>query len=296
MSAAAEAASAGGQQPAPSSEPLLAPAHVRAWRLASRAVRTPWAILVGLTVVILVLPLLAPYGPTSSTAAPFLPPGAHFLLGTDDVGHDLLSRVLYGMRSTWIAAVIVIGVGLAVGGLVGTAAGLSKGWLDNVLMRVTDGFLALPGPVLAIAIAASIGPSFAHTLIAISVVWWPYYARIVRGEVRAIGARPFVEAARLGRVRWWRLALRHVLPGVMPAVVVAASLDVGNLIITLAGLSFLGLGDPAPAPELGAMTAQGLSSLLTAWWVPLMPGLTVLLLAYSSNVLGDVIRNSMKDR
>jgi len=262
--------------------------------LAGRGARSWWAVFALGTAMIMIAPVLAPYAPTQAVAQPFLPPGARFLLGTDDVGHDVLSRVLYGMRSTWIAAIIVISIGVLIGGAIGTVAGLARGWLDNLLMRVTDGFLALPGPVLAIAIAASIGPSFGHTLIAISIVWWPYYARIVRGEARSLAARPFVEAARHGsQISVWRLALRHVLPGVAPAVIVAASLDVGNLILMLASLSFLGLGAPAPAPELGAMTAQGLSYLLTSWWVPIMPGLAVLVLALGSNFLGDGIRNSV---
>ncbi|HEX9517982.1 MAG TPA: ABC transporter permease [Streptosporangiaceae bacterium] len=265
--------------------------------LAGRGARSWWAVLALGTAVIIIAPVFAPYGPTQAVAPPFLPPGARVLFGTDDVGHDVLSRVLFGMRSTWIAALIVISIGVLIGGAIGTVAGLAAGWLDNLLMRVTDGFLALPGPVLAIAITASIGPSFEHTLIAISIVWWPYYARIVRGEVRALAARPFVEAARHGsRISVWRLAVRHVLPGAAPAVIVAASLDVGNLILMLAGLSFLGLGAPAPAPELGGMTAQGLSYLLTSWWIPIMPGLAVLALALGSNFLGDGIRNAMGGR
>lgn len=267
----------------------------RVTALAGMAARSRWAVFVLITAAVVIAPVFAPDGPTAAVGLPFTPPEGRFLLGTDDVGHDVLSRVLYGMRTTWLAALIVIGIGVLIGGFIGTTAGLGAGWLDNLLMRITDGFLALPGPVLAIAIAASIGPSFAHTLIAISIVWWPYYARIVRGEVRALAARPFVEAARHGsRIGMTRLAARHVLPGAAPAVVVAASLDVGNLILMLAGLSFLGLGASAPAPELGAMTAQGLSSLLTAWWVPVMPGLAVLLLALAANFLGDAIRNSMR--
>ncbi len=140
-------------------------------------------------------------------------------------------------------------------------------------MRITDGFLSLPAPVLAIAVVAALGPGFIHTLIAVSIVWWPFYARLVRGEVARLAARPHVEAARLAGVGPIRLAIRHLLPGAVPNSLVAASLDIGNLILTLAALSFLGLGQAAPAPELGADTARNLTYFLQQWWIPVMPGL-----------------------
>jgi peptide/nickel transport system permease protein len=177
------------------------------------------------------------------------------------------------------------------GGLIGLISGAAGGWLDNVLMRITDGFLSLPAPVLAIATVAALGPGFIHTLIAVSVVWWPFYARIVRGEIRNLAARPHVEAAKLAGVGRFRLALRHLLPGAVPAALVTASLDIGNLILTLAGLSFLGLGQSAPAAELGADSARNLSYLLQYWWVPVMPGLAVMLLALVGNIAGDSVRN-----
>jgi peptide/nickel transport system permease protein len=183
-----------------------------------------------------------------------------------------------------------------VGGLIGLVAGVLGGWVDDVLMRFTDLFLALPGPVLAIAIVAALGPSFFHTLLGVAIVWWPFYARIVRGEVRALASRPHVESARLAGAGVVRRALKHLLPGAVPAVVVTASLDVGNLVVTLASLSFLGLGAPAPAPELGAMAARGLQYLLQEWWVPVMPALAVFLLALVSNLAGDGFRDLLGDR
>jgi peptide/nickel transport system permease protein len=183
-----------------------------------------------------------------------------------------------------------------IGGLVGLVAGTRGGWVDNVLMRITDGFLALPAPVVAIAVVAGLGPGLFHTLLAVSIVWWPFYARIVRGEVRTLAARPHVEAARLAGAGSVRIALRHLLPGVVPAAVVTASLDIGTLVLTLAGLSFLGLGQSAPAPELGADTARNLSYLLQDWWIPVMPGLAVLVLSLAANVAGDGIRNLMSGR
>jgi peptide/nickel transport system permease protein len=163
-------------------------------------------------------------------------------------------------------------------------------------MRFTDVFLALPGPVLAIAVVAALGPGFTHTLIAVAIVWWPFYARIVRGEVKALAARPHIEAARLSGVGRVRIAVRHLLPGAVPATVVTASLDVGNLVLTLAALSFLGLGAPAPAPELGAMSARGLGFLLTQWWIPVIPGIAVFVLALVANLAGDGLRDLIGDR
>ena len=247
------------------------------------------------TLIAIAVPLLAPHDPLVPVGMPLRAPGENgFLLGSDSVGRDILSRVLYGVRSSWFAALVVVGVGLAIGGLVGLIAGTTGGWVDTVLMRITDAFLSLPAPVLAIAVVAALGPGFVHTLIAVSIVWWPFYARLVRGEVARLAARPHVEAAKLAGVSPFRLAGRHLLPGAVPNALVAASLDLGTLILTLAALSFLGLGQSAPAPELGADSARNLSYFLQQWWVPVMPGLGVLVLALIGNIAGDCLRNLMK--
>jgi peptide/nickel transport system permease protein len=185
----------------------------------------------------------------------------------------------------------VIASGVIIGGLIGLVAGATGGILDSILMRITDTFLALPGPVLAIAVVAALGPSLAHTLVAVAIVWWPYYARIVRGEIRALAARPHIEAAKLAGAGRLRIMWRHLMPGAIPVTVVAASLDVSALVLTLAILSFLGLGAPAPAPELGAMSARGLTYLLEYWWVPMMPAFSVFFLAIVANLAGDGIRD-----
>ena len=250
------------------------------------------ALLVVVTVVALSAPLLAPHDPIATVAAPFVPPGqGGLVLGSDTVGRDVLSRVLYGVQISWFAALAVVGFGMLFGGSIGLIAGSVGGWVDDVLMRITDLFLALPAPVMAIAIGAALGPGLFHTLLAVSVVWWPFYARIIRGEVRRLAARPHVEAAKLSGTGPIRLVARHLLPGALPTAVVTASLDIGGVILTLAGLSFLGLGRAAPAPELGADTARTLSFLLQYWWIPIMPGVAVMLLALVGNVAGDSIRN-----
>jgi len=249
------------------------------------------------TLVAIAVPVIAPYDPLTPVGAPLQAPGQNgFLLGTDSVGRDILSRVLYGVRSSWFAALAVVALGLFIGGLIGLIAGAVGGWVDSLLMRITDAFLSLPAPVLAIAVVAALGPGFVHTLIAVSIVWWPFYARMMRGEVARLKARPHIEAARLAGVSPIRLAGRHLLPGAVPNALVAASLDIGTLILTLAALSFLGLGQPAPAPELGADSARNLSYFLQQWWIPVMPGLGVLVLALVGNIAGDCLRNLMKAR
>ncbi|ORA37578.1 ABC transporter permease [Mycobacterium aquaticum] len=272
------------------------------WRLAlpqSRSMIVNWtgfSLVIVVTLIAVAVPLLAPHDPLTPVSMPLQAPGKNgFLLGTDSVGRDILSRVLYGARSSWFAALAVVALGLLIGGLVGLIAGATGGWVDATLMRITDGFLSLPAPVLAIAVVAALGPGFLHTLIAVSIVWWPFYARLVRGEVARLAARPHVEAAKLAGVSPFRLAVRHLLPGAVPNALVAASLDVGTLILTLAALSFLGLGQAAPAPELGADSARNLSYFLQQWWIPVMPGLGVLVLALIANVAGDCLRNLMKN-
>jgi peptide/nickel transport system permease protein len=267
---------------------------------ANRARSLNWigaSLVVVVTLLALLAPVVAPHNPLQPTGIPFQKPGSGgYLLGSDSIGRDVLSRVLYGVRASWFAALAVVMIGLLFGGLIGLISGTAGGWVDNLLMRITDAFLSLPAPVLAIAVVAALGPGFVHTLIAVSIVWWPFYARIVRSEVRTLAARPHIEAAKLAGVGPFRLAGRHLLPGALPAAVVTASLDIGNLILTLAGLSFLGLGQSAPAPELGADSARNLSYLLQYWWVPVMPGLAVMILALIGNVAGDSVRNLIDEK
>jgi peptide/nickel transport system permease protein len=281
-------------------EPLqLGVARLRRHRARTLSSRTSRRLSIGaaslfgvMTVIAVLAPVISPHDPLLPIGQPLLSPGqGGFLLGSDSIGRDVLSRVLFGLRASWFAALAVIAVGVLIGGAVGLVAGAAGGWIDNVLMRITDGFLALPAPVLAIAVVAALGPGFMHTLVAVSIVWWPVYARIVRGEIRNLAARPHVEAARLAGTGRIRIAVRHLLPGAIPATLTTASLDIGNLVLTLAGLSFLGLGQSAPAPELGADSARNLSFLLQQWWIPVMPGIAVLLLALVGNIAGDGVRN-----
>jgi peptide/nickel transport system permease protein len=239
-------------------------------------------------------PLFDPYDPRLAAGIAYQSPNASFPLGTDDAGRDMLSRCLSGLQITMLSGIVIVVVGLLIGGIVGLIAGAMGGWLDAVLMRTTDLFLALPAPVLAIAVAAAFGPSLFHTLLAISVFWWPYYARLIRTEVKALAVRPHIDAVKLAGVSRSRRLLRHLLPGAIPTAIVAASLDLGGAISLLASLSFLGLGAQPPTPELGSMTAGGLADLQTAWWLAVIPGLIVFGVVLVANLAGDAVRDGVE--
>ncbi|MEU6605858.1 ABC transporter permease [Streptomyces shenzhenensis] len=254
-------------------------------------------LVAALTLVALLAPLLAPHSPIQPSGAPYQPVGSSgHLFGTDNIGRDIFSRVVLGIRTSWLMALVVVAVGLLIGGAVGVVAGALGGWIDSALMRITDMFLALPATLVAVAVAAAMGDGLFNTFLAITVVWWPYYARIVRGEIRSLAARPHVEAARMAGAGRLRIMRTHLLPGIYPTALVTASLDVGAVVTTLASLSFIGLGQSAPAPELGADTSRGMPELLAHWWIPVLPGLAVLLLSLVANLTGDAVRNLLPGR
>lgn len=241
-----------------------------------------------------ITPPLLPHGINGLAGAPLTAPSVEHVFGTDEQGYEVLTRVAYGMRTSIVAALVVIASGVVIGGLIGLVAGIAGGWVDALLMRLTDLFLALPGPLLVLAVVAALGSSLQNTLIGLAVVWWPWYARIVRGQVRATAARPHVEAARLAGLGRPRVALRHILPGAFSPIIVTASLDVGNVILLLASLSFLGLGSPDTTAELGAMTARGLTYLFSGWWVAVIPAAAVFVLAFVGNFVGDAVRDMVE--
>ena len=231
----------------------LRPVSVGGARLARPIAWALVGLLVLVTLVAVFARQLAPYNPIQPVGPLNLPPlSPGHLLGTDGIGRDLLSRTLIGIQVSWLSALVVVASGLLIGGTIGLIAGATGGWVDAILlMRVTDLFLALPGALVAIAIVAALGSGLVNTLIGVAIVWWPYYARIVRGETKALAARPHVEAARLAEVGRPRILTRHLLPGVVPTAVVTASLDIGNVVLLLAALSFLGLGSAGARPRAG---------------------------------------------
>lgn len=256
------------------------------------------AALVGTALVVLAAlagPLLSPYSAIIPSGAPLQAPGsAGHLFGTDVLGMDLGTRILAGMQRSLGAALVVTLVAAVFGSFIGVVAGFFGGILDTVLMRVTDLFLAFPATIIAMALAAALGQSIGSAIVGITVVWWPLYARLVRGEVRRVAALPHVLAARVSGVRGWRLLARHVVPAVTPTIAVTASLDIGAVVMTLAALSFIGLGTPAPAPELGRMASDGMKYFLNAWWVSVLPSLAIGLLAFLFNYAGDALRAALR--
>jgi peptide/nickel transport system permease protein len=202
---------------------------------------------------------------------------------------------LYGIRSSWFGTLAVLASALFIGTVVGVIAGLAGSWVDASLMRFSEIFLAMPAQVLAICLVAALGPSYVHVLIAVAVVWWPAYARLVRTGVRSVRVRPHVDAASLSGINPLRLATRHILPGVLGPPLVLASVDIGTVLLVLSGLSLIGLGAPAPAPELGAMVSEGFPFLLQAWWVPLIPGFAITIIVLIGMILGDIMRGRLSN-
>ena len=247
-----------------------------------------------ITVVAVLAPWITPFDPQLRVGGAYLPPSAQHWFGTDEIGRDLFSRVILGVRYTWLPALAVIGFSLTVGSLVGLISSLMGGKVNLVVDRIIDLFIVIPGTLVALAVVASLGPGLVNTMIAVAIFWWPWYARISRDEIRRLKARPHVEAARIAGVRGPRLLLRYLLPGVVPAAVIGASLDVASIIMTLSLMSFLGLGLPAPAPELGAMTSRSLDSLTVHWWLPILPAAVIFFLCLLANLAGDGIRAALR--
>ena len=246
------------------------------------------------TLIAITAPYLSLTDPVLKVAEPYQAPSLHHLLGTDDIGRDMLSRIAYGVRLTWLPSLVVIAIGVVIGTLVGALGAIAGVVIDSLLSRLTDLFIVIPSTMIALAAVTALGPGIWHTVAAMSVFWWPWYARIVRNEVKVVAGRPHAEAARLSGVRGPRLVIRYLLPAALPTVLVTATLDVANVILVLSLFSFLGLGAPAPAPELGAMTARSLASLTTHWWIPILPAIAVFFLVLTANLAGDGLRSLMK--
>ncbi|HEY2691778.1 MAG TPA: ABC transporter permease [Streptosporangiaceae bacterium] len=258
---------------------------------------------IGVAIVALVLlvalfgPLIAPQNPDQINLIAILQrPSVHHWFGTDDVGRDLFSRVLVGCRISIEAAIIILSLSVTFGTALGILSGLAGGLADECIMRVTDLFLAFPGFILAAAIAATLGPSLSHTVLALAVVFWPWYTRLIRGQVLSLREREFILASRLagGGTMW--IATRHLIRNVMPILTVQVSLDVGYAILATSSLSFLGLGAQPPSPEWGAIITAGSSYIQTAWWWITFPGIALALTVLGFNLLGDGLRDWIDPR
>ncbi len=249
-------------------------------------------ILVSVGLGALLAPLLAPYSPYAvQTAVRLQPPSSVHLFGTDDLGRDLFSRVLFGARISLYASLVIIGISLTLGTAVGTVAALVGGWLDDLLMRITDSFLSFPYLIFAMLVAAVLGPSLPNSMLAIAVTWWPWYARLARGQVLSVKGQLYIEAARAIGVARSGLFFRYFLRNALSPLIVQATLDVGSAILLTSSLSFIGLGAQPPTPEWGAMVSAGRLYLMSYWWVPLFPGLAIFITVLGFNLIGDSIRD-----
>ena len=250
-----------------------------------------------LILIALAAPLLVPYDPLTIDAANrLLPPSPTHPFGTDEAGRDIFSRVLYGTRPSLLAATVILGLASVVGTVIGLVAGFRGGRVDELLMRLTDMFLAFPALVLAMGAAAALGPSFFNAMIAIAIVWWPWYARLVRGQALHLKHELFVYAARVAGASERRIVLRHILPNCWTPIIVQMSLDVGYAILTMASLSFIGLGAQPPAPEWGAMVAVGRDYILDQPWYVAFPGMAIFVAVMAFNLLGDGLQEALSPR
>jgi peptide/nickel transport system permease protein len=253
------------------------------------------AIVLGLVLVAVFADVLAPYSPFTGDlrTTRLLPPSAAHWFGTDDQGRDILSRVLVGSRITLTVVVLVAVLAAPLGLLVGTVAGYAGGWVDALLMRVTDVFLAFPRLILALAFVAALGPGIANAALAIAITSWPPYARIARAETLQIRQSDFIAAVQLMGASPWRIVWRHIMPLCVSSVIVRVTLDMAGIILTAAGLGFLGLGAQPPMPEWGALIANGRMYVLDQWWVAAAPGAAIFVVSLAFNLLGDGLRDAL---
>ena len=263
------------------------------WR--SLPVALSAALIVGFVAVAVTVPLWSPYDPIGLAGRRLQPPSAAHWFGTDALGRDVLTRTLWGARYSLPIAALVLVVGVASGVLVGAAAGFLGRWFDTVLMRLADVTLAFPPVLLAMAIAASLGPGLIHTAIALIVVWWPIYARLMRAQVLSVRELDHVDAAMVCGVGPARVLFKHIVPLCWSPILVNTTMDVGQVILLASGLSFIGLGAQPPTPEWGQMIAEGASNFYS-WWIALGPGLAIFLVSLASNFLGDGVRDLLDTR
>lgn len=249
----------------------------------------------------LLAPVISPF-PAEGLGEPnvtnkFLPPGRAHPFGTDVLGRDLLSRVLYGARIALLISSVVVAASVMIGLTLGALAGYFGGWVGNLIMRVTDVFMGFPPLLLAIAIAAALGPSIPNAILAIALVWWPWYARLVRGQAISVRERNYVRAAHSIGVPDLTIIRRHIVPNVLTPVFVQAAMDMGSAILVSAGLSFIGLGPQPPAADWGLMVNEGRQYMLAGrWWVATFPGCAIFLTVLVFNLLGDSVRDATDPR
>jgi len=290
------------ESPLPPAVPALAAEPLR--RRRRLGVPAPWrrplaavgvAVVAAWVVIAVFAQLIGPDNPLAQNYAILAGPSSAHWFGTDELGRDVLSRVLAGARVTLPLSVLLVILAMIIGAVIGAAAGFFGGWVDNVLMRVADLFFAFPGIILAMAVAAALGPQLRNAVIAVVVVSWPSYARLVRSLVLSARTAPYVIASRMLGASGWRVLLTDIRPNASGPVLVLGALDLGNAVLLLSGLSFLGLGAQPPTAEWGAMVAEGTQN-FNDWWVGLFPGLAILTVVLAFNFIGDTLRDALDPR
>jgi peptide/nickel transport system permease protein len=275
-------------------------AQARMGRLYSMALafsRNPLAMLGAIIVLLLIIaalfaPLIATHSPTGQNLSDrLLPPGGEHWLGTDELGRDIFSRIVYGSQITLSIVLLVAAIAAPIGLLIGAISGYVGGWVDRVLMGLTDIFLSLPKLILALAFVAALGPGIENAVIAIAITSWPAYARIARAETLTFRNAEFIAAVRLQGASPLRVIINHVLPLLTSSLIIRVTLDMAGIILTAAGLGFIGLGAQPPLPEWGAMISRGRSFILDQWWVATMPGFAIILVSLGFCFLGDGLRD-----
>ena len=240
-------------------------------------------------------PWIAPYDPYSQQFDKFLPPSASHWMGTDELSRDVLSRVIYGARISLPASILLVVLSTSIGSVIGAASGYFGGKIDSVIMRITDMFFAFPGIILAMAVAAALGPDIRNAVIAVTIVAWPIYARLVRGLIMNAKQNDYVTASSLMGSSSLRTLFVDLRPNISGPVFVLAALEVGTALLLLSGLSFLGLGAQPPSAEWGAMVSMGAVN-FDRWWVGLFPGLAILTAVLAFNFIGDTLRDALDPR
>jgi peptide/nickel transport system permease protein len=265
-----------------------------------RELRRSHSALVGLVILVVLIimavfaPLLAPYDPVEMRLVDqFLPPSQEHLLGTDEFGRDIFSRILYGARISLQVGIIAVGIAAVIGTAVGLASGFYGRWFDMVSQRIIDVLLAFPGLLLALAIIAILGPGLENVMIAVGIGSIPTYARLVRGQTLSIKQKEYVEAATAIGASDTRLLVRHIFPNVVSPIIVLSSLGVAYAILSAAALSFIGLGAQPPTPEWGAMLSQGRDYMREQWWITTFPGVAIAITVLGFNLLGDGLRDAL---
>ncbi len=272
---------------------LRRPRLPRAWRRPLAVIGL--AIIAFWTLVVIFGPLISPFDPIAQESPRFLPPSAEHLFGTDGVGRDVFSRVVAGAQISLPVAVGLVALSLLIGSTVGAIAGYTGGWVDGLLMRIVDLFFSFPAIVLAMAVSAALGPSLLNAVLAIVVVSWPAYARVTRSLVLGLRDANYVAASRLLGSSSALALVRDIGPNIIGPILVVATLELGNAILLLSGLSFLGLGAVPPMPEWGAMVADG-SRAFYNYWVALFPGLAIFSVVLAFNFIGDALRDALDPR